>query len=261
VRGVALNGREFVHKKLIQRPRNRSAPERAEDLGGLQRVTENEQRTRLIGWLEVIYKDVADLVTDNYLFWELQAIVRNNVKMRESSGLFTQWMASSFVQATAVGVRRQAKDRDDSVSLKRFLVEVQKYPALVSRDHYISLFDGKQAWLVEKGQRDFDHIAGSAQAHILPTLPAQHLRELEAAVQPIEHYVDRRVAHYDPRGLTQPIPRFDDLSNALATLERLVAFYWFPLKGGDKQDTLLPTDIDDDWKDVFRFPWEPLPTG
>ena len=60
-------------------------------------MTENERRTRLIGWLEVIYKDVQDLVIDNYLFWELQAIVRNNPRMRECSGLFTQWMASSFV--------------------------------------------------------------------------------------------------------------------------------------------------------------------
>lgn len=95
-------------------------------------MNESERRVRLIKWLETISNDVQDLLLDDHIFWKLQEVVRENQRFKECSGLFTQWVASAFIQATAVGVRRQAKTGDDSISLRRFLDEVQKYPSLVS---------------------------------------------------------------------------------------------------------------------------------
>ena len=216
-------------------------------------MEEGERRARLIRWLEVIYSDAQDLLLDDHIFWELQDIVRNNPKFAEVSGLFTQWTASAFVQAAAVGVRRQAKSDDDSVSLKRFLLEVQRYPSLVSREHYVSLFEGKDASLIEIGQEEFDDVAGEGGLYLSVALVEKHLRELDDAVKDIEHYVDRRIAHYDKRGLARPTPTFAGLSSALKTLEKLVRLYWKLLKG-PAEITLLPT-IQYDWKDIFRFPW------
>jgi len=216
-------------------------------------MEEGERRARLIRWLEVIYSDAQDLLLDDHIFWELQDIVRNNPKFAEVSGLFTQWTASAFVQAAAVGVRRQAKSDDDSVSLKRFLLEVQRYPSLVSREHYVSLFEGTDASLIEIGQEEFDDVAGEGGLYLSVALVEKHLRELDDAVKDIEHYVDRRIAHYDKRGLARPTPTFAGLSSALKTLEKLVRLYWKLLKG-PAEITLLPT-IQYDWKDIFRFPW------
>lgn len=218
-------------------------------------MDEAARRLRLIGWLEVVYQDVQDLLLDEHVFWELQDIVRRNSRFSASSGLFTQWMFTAFVQATAVGVRRQAKADGDSVSLKRFLLEVQKYPTLVSRQHYMSLFDGRHQDLIEAGEWDFDQIAGKAEPHITQTTVADHLRKLDGALKGIEHYVDRRVAHYDTRGLAQPTPTLGDLSDALKTIERLVTLYWQLLKGA-ATTTLLPT-IQYDWRNIFRFAWDP----
>lgn len=176
-----------------------------------------QRRNRLIGWLEAIRTDVQDLILDQHLFWELQAIIDANPRFAQEPGLFNQWMASSFVQATAVGVRRQAKSGDDSISLKRFLQEVRKYPSLVA------LLDDQ-------------------------------IRRLETAVATIEHYVDRRIAHYDQRGLARPVPRFKDLEDALKALEGFVLFYWPLLKGVSMPGGLLPT-IQYDWKSVFTFAW------
>src|SRR5262245_17028300 len=124
-------------------------------------MTEVERRARLITWLSSIYEDVQDLLVDDHIFWALQNVVVANPAFKNSSGLFTQWMASSFVQATAAGVRRQAKSDENSISLKRFLIEVQNYPSLVSRSHYMSLYAGQEAWLVEIGEHDFDGVAGA----------------------------------------------------------------------------------------------------
>ena len=60
-------------------------------------MNEAERRHRLLQWLEIIYKDVQDLLLDDYLIWELQDIVAKNAEFRKAHGLFTQWMASSYM--------------------------------------------------------------------------------------------------------------------------------------------------------------------
>jgi hypothetical protein len=166
-------------------------------------------------------------------------------------------MASAFTQATAVGVRRQAKDNDKSVSLKRFLLEVKRYPELVSREHYLSLYAGTEASHVERGHRDFDRVAGQGHAHIPAALVEDQLRQLCQAVDAIEHYVDRRIAHYDQRGVARPTPTLADLTAALQILERIVILYWRLLKG-PVMTTLMPA-IQVDWQNIFRFSWIPSP--
>jgi hypothetical protein len=218
-------------------------------------MTEAERRARLIQWLEVILKDVQDLLLDDHIFWEFQKVVAANPNFLKSPGLFTQWMASAFIQATATGVRRQAKVNDDSISLARFLAKVEKYPDLVSRAHYIGLYTGMEAWHIEIGEHDFDNVAGAGAATLPTDLIRQHIADLKAAVDGIEHYVDRRVAHYDKRGLAKPTPTFADQTGALLTLERIVILYWRLLKGAS-YTTLLPT-IQFDWQQIFRFVWLP----
>jgi hypothetical protein len=83
--------------------------------------------------------------------------------------------------------------------------------------------------------------------------------DLKSAVSTIEHFVDRRVAHYDKRSLAQPVPKFFEVTDSLKTLETIVILYWRLLKG-DSMTTLLPTILDD-WKDIFRFAWEPQRPG
>lgn len=216
-------------------------------------MNEKERRDRLVQWLETIFQDVQDLLLDDHIFWELQKVVDGNAQFKEASGLFTQWMASSFVQATAVGVRRQAKVDADSISLARFLTEIEKYPTLVSRAHYMSLYAGKEAWLLEIGEHDFDTVAGVGAATMPVAVVQQQMADLKTVVGGIEHHVDRRVAHYDKRGLARPTPTFADLTASLRTLERLVILYWRLLKG-PSMTTMLPT-IQFDWQDIFRFAW------
>jgi hypothetical protein len=121
----------------------------------------------------------------------------------------------------------------------------------------MSLYAGKDAWLVECGQQDFDRLAGKGGIHIPLAVVEEHLHELTNAVEAIEHYVDRRIAHYDKRGLARPTPTFTDLTTSLKTLEKIVIFYCQFLEGSG-MTTMLPA-IQFDWDDIFRFPWSPLP--
>ena len=195
-------------------------------------MTVDERRARLIGWLEAIRTDVQDLALDHHVFWEIQAIIKANPKFASASNLVNQWMASSFVKSAAVGVRRHVKTGDDSISLKRLLTEVKQHPELVSREFYLAFFADGLEWLREtNGNEYFDSLSGAGGQHIMPDVVEKQLLQLEAAANSIEHYVDRRVAHYDTRGLAKPLPTFKDLEGALRTLEEQVIFYWTLLTG------------------------------
>jgi hypothetical protein len=218
-------------------------------------VTEDERRNRLIDWLETVYTDVQQLLLNDHLFWEFQRVVDQNDEFLNASGLFTQFIADAYAQSAAVGVRRHAKVDDDSISVVRFLKEVRDYPGIVSRAHYIGLYEGKESWHIEIGQHDFDRVAGEGRSHVPAMLTEQQIRNVKGAVEGLEHYVDRRVAHYDKRALARPLPKFSDLTDALKALEEVVILYWRLLKG-PSMSTILPT-IMYDWKDIFRFAWQP----
>ena len=216
-------------------------------------MNETERRIRLIEWLEFIFKDVQDLLLDNYIFWELQKIIEGNSQFKRAPALFNQWLTSSFVQATVVGVRRQIKVDGDSISLKCFLYEVYQHPYLISRNHYMNLYSNKSALPSEVGNREFDKLAGQGGAYLPVNTVQQQLDRLISTTKQIEHYVDRRIVHYDKRGLNNQVPKFNDLDNSLKVLEELVKFYWRWLKG-DSMTQICP-EVQYDWKAIFRFPW------
>jgi hypothetical protein len=217
----------------------------------------DERRTRLIGWLEVVRKDVQELMLRHHVFEELQDIVRGNKRFETASGLFGEWLALSYVQSATVGVRRHLKSGDDSVSLRRCLEEIKQYPELVSRAFYLEFFADSPEWLTEtSGHGYFDSISNHG-SDIDVAVVDKQLVDLKAASGAIEHYVDRRIAHYDKRGLAKPVPTFKDLEAALKALEALVIFYWTLLKGASLVG--LTPAIQYHWQDVFEFAWvEPI---
>jgi hypothetical protein len=141
------------------------------------------------------------------------------------------------------------------ISLKGFLREIQECPQLISREHYMSLYKGAEAFLVDMGKRDFDRVAGEGSPWIPLSLVDQQLEEMKQRVSKLEGFADRRIAHYDRREPARPLPTFTDLTEAIQHLEKIVILYWRLLKDSSLS-TLSPTIIFD-WKDVFRFAWQP----
>jgi len=119
----------------------------------------------------------------------------------------------------------------------------------------MKLFDGKELFHKRIGEKDFDRVAGQGSEHIPVVLIQQQLDEIKQAVSSVEKHADRRIAHYDRRQPARPFPTFGDLTAAIKALEKIVILYWRLLKG-PSMSTMLPT-IMFDWKDIFRFVWEP----
>lgn len=214
------------------------------------------RRKRATDWLEAIYKDVQDIVVDNYVFWEVQEMVKANNRLAKTPTIFKQWMASGFIQSAALSVRRQADKSDDCESLHRFLLEIKRWPGIVSRQSVQDLYlrsNVDPTFAAELANSDYDRLIGPKLMEPKPESAQKEIDELLAKTGGIRHYVNRRVAHYDTRGIQQPLPTFNDLGECLALFERLIKKYKTLLMGAGLT-TLLPT-FQYDWKAVFYFPW------
>jgi hypothetical protein len=221
-------------------------------------MNETERRQRLREWLDTIYREIQDAMVDNHVFWEVQKMFENNSRLADTPSIFNQWMASNFIQAAAVSIRRQTDKNEDSISMHRFLLEVKQFPGLVSRDSVLNLYASTNSPLPPSVLADlandaYDRYIGVGRTFPDPNQIQDEIDKLLDCAGGIKHYVDKRVAHYDRRGLKQPVPRFSDLEDCLALLEGKIKKYKTLLEGtGIAQ--MLPT-FTYDWKAIFRFSW------
>lgn len=225
-------------------------------------MTLEERRVRLRDRLDRIYENATEAIINQHIFWEVQDIIRNNAELQNASSAFYQWMASTFVHSTVLAVRRQIDSDQKSLSLMRFLLELQKYPELISRSYHETLYS-RPEYSVDRARsaarHTYDKFVGQ-DAQVLDVSTVQNeIQRLKASSEKIHHYADRVVAHYDSRGLNQDTPKFNDVTECLKVIEELVLRYILLLKGA-WQDSLLPT-FQYDWKSIFRLTWIPSTGG
>ena len=221
-------------------------------------MNEAERRQRLRQWLDTIYREVQNTMLDNSVFWEIQEMFKNNSRLADTPSIFNQWMASNFIRAAAVSVRRQTDRSKDSISLYRFLTEIKKFPALLSRDSVIARYAETNSSLpanvcTDLANGDYDRRVGVGKSVPDPAQIQGEIDKLLDLARGIKHYVDKRIAHYDEQGLRQPIPKFSDLEVCFSFFEEMIKKYKVLLEAtGITQ--ILPT-FQYDWKAIFRFPW------
>jgi hypothetical protein len=225
-------------------------------------MTLEERRVRLKEWLDCISEGVTEAVVNQHIFWEVQGLIRSNPYLQNSSSEFFEWMASTFAHSSALAVRRQLDIKRPSISLCRFLLELQKFPDLISRQYHCTLYAPsgeaiETANKIKMANYTYDRLVGEEAIVLNIDAIRQEIESLRMASERIHHFADRVIAHYDQRGLEQSTPKFDDLDECLAVLEKLVLRYRLLLNGAF-QATLLPTFMYD-WKSVFRVAW--IPSG
>jgi hypothetical protein len=221
-------------------------------------MTIEERRMRLKKWLDIVYSNVTEAVINQHIFWEIQEIIRSNPRLQNTSSPFYDWMGSTFVHSTVLAVRRQLDRDQNSISLHRLLMELERFPELISRPYHRSLYvrsEYSRDMADSMAQYTYDtHVGKDAQVLDVVVI-RQEIDSLFAASDKIHHYADRFIAHYDARGLQGASPKFNDIAECLAVIEKLVLRYVLLLKGA-WQDSLLPT-LQYDWKDIFKTPWIP----
>jgi len=149
-----------------------------------------------------------------------------------------------------MGVRRQLDPRSDSISFGRLLEDIEKNPEILSRQRYLSLYEGS-ALPIEVPEKEFDGSTGSGALYIDLKKVSEDLRNMKDKALKIRKFANKRIAHFDKSSF-QDFPTFGDLDECLDLLEELLKKYMLLLcaQGGD----ILPSFLYD-WKKIFRYPW------
>lgn len=210
-------------------------------------------------WLEVIRRDVQGVRVDDHTFWEVQDMFQKNARLRDTPSHFNQWMAFNFTQSAAVRIRRLV-DRDRStISLRRFLDEIKEFPELLSRDAVMRQYRAANTSLPvtildQMAEREYDRSIGIGVDTPPPEMIAGEIAKLEQATSSIKRFVDRRIAHYDQRELSEDVPKLKNIDTCLTLFFEIIRKYGRLLNGRDYPQE-LPVILDD-WKAIFKFAWD-----
>lgn len=141
--------------------------------------------------------------------------------------------------------------RDDVVSLGRLLSSITKSPGTITRERYLAELHPETP---EDGNAFFDAIAGRGADALDSTIPQEQLQNLRDKTARIKTWVNKEVAHYDPRtgefsaGLT-----FGDVHQAIDLIYTTMNRYQQLLLGV----TIAGSVIMSPWEAVFRVAWIP----
>lgn len=201
-----------------------------------------------IRWFAVIHDDVQQLLICQNIFWEIQSIIKNNKKIHKSSS-FYQYLADTYISHVTIGIRRQLKINQTSISFTRLLTEIGEHPLSLNRAYFKGLYKGSV--VEDLADKDFDKYSEKGK-HISVPMVREDLEKLKSVAHKVEDFVDKRVAHHDKRTPRQ-LPKFHEVDSCLELMDKLYVKYHLIFHAGS-MDTLMPT-YQYDWKEIFFVPW------
>ncbi|KAA3612579.1 MAG: hypothetical protein DWQ05_18165 [Calditrichaeota bacterium] len=205
-------------------------------------------------WLPHLKKDIADLLVNNEIFWELQEIAEENKRILSNPTIFI-WMCRNYVVTVSVGVRRLANINTDnrssrlSPSLWRMLYEILEYPGIINRNASLSLW-GKERI---EGNRVFDILVGQGKRLLTQKQILKDLRNIEDTTERVYRFVNKKIAHFTQNSSIKRIPTFTELESSLKILDEIFCKYNMLLTGEGLKSVYAPPQ--NDWTEVFEEAW------
>ena len=191
-------------------------------------------------WIDDIAEDLFGLWYDEIRWRQLHEIAHADEKI-PNAGDLVGWIDELFLQAVALGVRRQSEVRKDSISLGRLLAEVAADPDTMQTAPWYAAIVGPSLPVVD---------IGPAELVAAATEDASRLGDVAASVVRV---VNKTVAHRsrtrDRAGLVLDVSAVDQ---AMALLRSILHRYTFALKGTIFLAEPLP---EYDWLQALTVPW------
>jgi hypothetical protein len=200
-------------------------------------------------WLKIIEKEVTDLHRYQHIFDEVQKIIKNNPSIQKPSS-FYEFLPKSYVALVVMGIRRQIKIDNQSISLGRLLTEIIERPEIITRKRFIAMYTNSVA--KRHADSDFDQFAGKGGSHVDSNIIEKDLIRLRTNGIKFEDYADRKLAHHDKR-LPKAIPTYGETAEYIGELGDLLKRYVLLFRA-DCLTTVMPV-YQYDWKAIFKEPW------
>ena len=207
------------------------------------------KREKWIRWLKIIHDDVTELLVKQNIFWEVQGMIKSNKALHKPSS-FYQYLGDTYVAYVCMGIRRQVKINNQSISFAGLLGDIIENPSALSRKYFVSLYDGST--VEDLSDSEFDKFCGNNRDYISSEMVAKDLELLQSASSKIESLADKVIAHRDKKGPTEK-PKFNEVDECLKTIDKLYTKYYL-IFHAEAMDSLMPV-YQYDWTEIFTVPW------
>ena len=210
-------------------------------------------RMRWRRWLQPMSSDLSHLLGKREIFWELQNVVKENQQILDH-GSFFDWMCTNYIVAVSIGIRTFTDQRRDVHSLWRMLYEMLEHPGVLNRRAHKALYRGTPVTpSFDLANRSFDNIAGKGRNEILQRDIRKDLRNLEDSSERVRKFVNKRIAHRTPTGQLRRLPKFDELDEAMDTIDQIFCKYNLVLTASGMSSAFATRQYN--WMEVLYEPW------
>lgn len=202
--------------------------------------------------INIIKRDMGDLLTSRMIFNELGEIIKKNTALQKTPGLFFEWIKDNYVARMAVAVRRLADQDKRSISLLNLITELQKNKDALSRKYFLSKYSMADHDMADP---DYDSFACKNSKSLSDFKLKSDKIKILKHTKKIKCFVDKWVAHhdYDRSVAIKKLPTFSDLNDTLNQLDEITCKYDMLLTGGGM--TSCEPTIQFYWKEPLTIPW------
>ena len=200
-------------------------------------------------------KDLAHLLGKREIFWDLQKIAGENRRILEH-GAFFDWMCTNYIAAVTMGVRSFTDQSKNVHSLWRLLYEALENPRVLSRRAHQALYPRTLALpYFDMANLTFDNVVGRGREALSQNQIRGDMRALEDSSSQVRRFANKRIAHRTAPGELRRLPRFDELDDAMDTIDRLFCKYYLLLTALGKQSAFATRQYD--WMEALHEAWVP----
>lgn len=201
--------------------------------------------------LSVIVWQTKNLLKHRFFSKELKKIIKTNPNLSEANP-FIDWISESHYWDTTIRIGRLIDQHRDSISLYKLLEEIKGNPEILSRERFIST-TGDLDIPKETANSLLDELIGKGKSHIDSLHVEWDIEELDEKSEKVKEVRDRAAAHIDKKEIKDWFCELE-IDDCIDHIERLVKKYYTIFRGSSLK-SFLPK-IKDNWKDIFKFPWQ-----
>jgi len=223
-------------------------------------------RDELIKQLDLLHDHVYQLRVNQFIFKKISQLIQENPELQNRPSHIYVWINNSYLETTAMAIRRLCDTRKGSVSMIKFLQCLKNNLSVVSRSAYKDLFRGKFIKSSDKSphiketirelsvNKSYDELIGKDVVQPNKADIDQEIGDLKNIAANIKTYADERIAHFDknPPVTLQADDAFDDMDKIIEHLTNLVIRYTRLLTANASD---LNVYINYDWLAPLRVPW------
>ncbi len=180
-------------------------------------------------------------------------IISLNSKVQKPAD-FHNWALSNYGESIASRIRSQLDPQ--GITIRHLLRDIQKYPEIITREWYTSLYEPQQinefTLSINFGDNDFTTIGGNGD-FFNKSIAIEDEKQLLIIGNDIKKYVDKRIAHNITQVKDIKAITLKDIDEFIDEYEKIVIKY-IQLLTGANNVSLTPT-WQYDWEIIFKQPW------